>query len=160
MNLRDIITETRKIMETRPSNYDEIFPGFYIDGKGKINFDENEVTLEEAQPIIQWLYEQFVISTTNDFTEKELEILNDEASVVVSEGGVRPIGSKFRIGDKVKLSKPYNTRERPIWDTNMNGFIGEVLTIQGFTSGGFVTIREDDQEFWYNENWLTLVEEY
>lgn len=62
----------------------------------------------------------------------------------------------FSIGDRVIVRRPTNTIDHPSWTFAMDQFDGVVQEIETHSSNGAYRLKNND--YWFNEAWLTLVD--
>lgn len=90
------------------------------------------------------------------FDKKPIDV--QETSVKIEEqeqtkGGQKV--SEFKVGQKVRISKPNNTRENPGWVPDMDCLVGGVYLIDRITKSGYLQV----QGWSFLPSWVTLVED-
>ena len=72
------------------------------------------------------------------------------------------MAAKFKIGDRVYLTKPIKKRNSDTleWHPNMNVFLGNILTVIGVDlDDNTYSCKFEDTYRWCCESWLTKAEE-
>ena len=65
---------------------------------------------------------------------------------------------KFKEGDKVRIKDGISSKTHwgtcPDFVSGMDKFIGKELTVEGYSDDGYVFLNGDDEEYYFNEDWL------